>query len=155
LNRLIVMTPRHRRFLPAAILLPLLLLQPTRASAAELIFPRRLSSYTFDAHRPLAERVTDIPGWLLDAWRRTDDEPRYRVYRPRKEEKKIFASALAELPGPMRSALEDRLIGFYFVENLKGNGITDWVRDPSGRVFVYMILNPAGFRSTLSQVLSI
>jgi len=54
----------------------------------------------------------------------------------------------------MREAMSERLIAFYFVQNLKGNGITDWVLDASSRTYTYMILNPAAFDKTLSQVLT-
>ena len=51
-------------------------------------------------------------------------------------------------------ALEERFIGLYFVENLMGNGLTDWVLDDEGRVYTYMILDPAAFQSTLTELLT-
>lgn len=135
------------------ILLALTLLSSARAAepAPDL---HALSSYSFDASRPTAERVERIPDWLLAAWKKADEAPEYRAYLPTKEERRQFASALDGLPADMRRTLRERLIAFYFVENLKGNGITNWALDASSRTYVTMILNPAGFRKTLSQILT-
>ncbi len=47
------------------------------------------------------------------------------------------------------------MIAFYFVSNLKGNGLTTWVVVASGRTYAYMILNPSAFdEDALSQLLT-
>jgi len=116
--------------------------------------PHALSTYDFDASRPLAARVAPMPDWLLARWREADKVPRYAVYSPTPSERRDFAAALDGLPPRLKDVLRERLIAFYFVSNLKGNGITSWVLDASSRTYVTMVLNPAGFHETLSELLT-
>lgn len=120
--------------------------------AAEPPEYRALKSYEFDASAPLP-RMRPIPPWLLRMWEDAD-ERKYRAYAPTRSERKIVTRAFARLPAPMTKVLAERLIGVYFVAGLKGNGITDWVLDSSSRPYVYIILNPAGFRQTVSEVMT-
>lgn len=111
-----------------------------------------LSSHAFDAASPLP-RLKPIPSWLLAGWAGEDGMP-YEAYAASAEETEILAAAFAGLPAPVRKVLDERLIAVYLVKGLKGNGATTWVVDPSSRTFVYMILNPAGFRQTVSEVMT-
>ena len=130
----------------------LLLVRP--ATAAEEPAPHALSSFSLDVARPLAERVAPIPAWLLDLWRQEDETPAYADHALTRKERKEFKAALDGLPSRMREAMSERMIAFYFVANLKGNGITTWVLDASSRTYTYMILNPSAFDKTLSQLLT-
>lgn len=134
------------------LVLLLLLAAPLGARAAEGPDPGALKSYDFDPSLPLP-RVKPIPPWLLKEWAAIDESP-YEAYTPTAGEAATLASAFAGLPAPMRKTLSERLIGVYLVKGLKGNGITNWVLDSSSRTFVYMILNPAGFRQTLSELMT-
>jgi len=122
------------------------------ARAAESPDYRALASYGFDSAAPLP-RARTIPDWLLTAWSASDGT-KYKAHTPTAKEKKILADAMAGLPETMRKVLSERLIAVYFIDGLKGNGITDWVLDPARGTYVYMILNPAGFRQTLSALLT-
>lgn len=106
-----------------------------------------------DMSLPLADRVAPIPAWLLKLWADEDKAP-YADHPLTAKEKREFADALAGLPPRLREAMSERVLAFYFVSNLKGNGITDWVLDASSRTYAYMILNPAAFDKTLSEVLT-
>lgn len=116
--------------------------------------PKALSSYSFDASLPLTERIADMPDWLLDLWRKSDEAPDYKTYQPSAQEKLAWTQAVEELPPKMKDALKNRLIAVYFISGLKGNGLTDWVLDASSRVYVYMALNPDSFHQTLSETLT-
>jgi hypothetical protein len=133
------------------VLLAALLLARPAAAAPDV---KALASYSTDFSRPLADRVAPIPDWLLDLWRKADETRAYADHALTAAEKREFAAALDGLPAPMRAALSERMIAFYFVANLKGNGITSWVLDASSRTYTYMILNPAAFDKTLSQLLT-
>lgn len=135
---------------PAAALL-LVLACAVRAAAGGPD-PKALSSYSFDAGRPFP-RLQRIPPWLLEMWARTDGAP-YEAYVPTAAEAAVVESAFDGLPAPMKKAMSERLIGVYLVKGLKGNGITDWVLDASSRPFVYMILNSAGLKQSLSQLMT-
>jgi hypothetical protein len=142
--------------MPPALLALLLLVRPAAAASAAAEPPphHALSSYAVDVTRPLADRVAPIPDWLLALWRKVDETPAYANHELTRKEKSEFAAAVAGLPPRMRSTLSERMIAFYFVSNLKGNGLTTWVVDSSSRTYAYMILNPAAFDKTLSQLLT-
>jgi hypothetical protein len=131
-----------------------LLLLGRPAAAAETPDVKALSSYSVDMSRPLADRAAPIPDWLLAIWRKEDATPAYANHELTSKEKREFKAAIAGLPPRMKSVLGERLIAIYFVSNLKGNGLTDWVLDASSRTYAYMILNPAAFDKTLSQLLT-
>lgn len=95
-----------------------------------------------------------IPPWLLKGWSDYDETTAYAAYEPSAEETRVLSAAFAGLPMPMRKVLDERLIGVYFIKGLKGNGATTWVLDASSRTFVYIILNPAGFSQTLSELMT-
>ena len=116
--------------------------------------PKSFSSFSFDASRPAAERIADMPRWLVKWWSEADGAPHYRSYRPTAAERRVWSQAVEGLPARMRAVLDERLIAAYFVSGLKGNGITDWALDSSSRVYVYMVFNPASFQQTLSQTLT-
>lgn len=122
------------------------------ARAAEPPDPKALKSYDFDASIPLP-RLRPMPPWLLQMWKDTDGMP-YEAYTPTLAEAEHLALAFAGLPAPMGKVLSERVIAVYLVKGLKGNGLTDWILDSSSRPYVYMILNPAGFRQNLSQLLT-
>ncbi|MDE2489810.1 MAG: hypothetical protein KGM24_03125 [Elusimicrobia bacterium] len=135
-------------------LLALALLVLAVRPAAAAPDARALASYRFDASRPADRRVARIPDWLLALWRQADGAPGYRAYAPTPAQRRILAETVDGLPPRLREALDERLIAFYFVKNLKGNGLTDWVLDASSRTYVYMLLNPAGFDESLSAALT-
>jgi hypothetical protein len=95
-----------------------------------------------------------MPPWLLKAWRELDAAPQYRPYSPTRKEKQEFDRNLEQLPAAIKDAMRERLIAFYFIENLKGNGLTDWVLDASSRSYVYVVINPVVFRQSLAQTLA-
>jgi hypothetical protein len=94
-----------------------------------------------------------MPSWLLQLWKDTDQMP-YEAYTPSAPEAEMLSSAFAGLPASMKKTLSERVIAVYLVKGLKGNGITDWALDASSRPYVYMIINPAGFRQTLSELMT-
>lgn len=134
-----------------ALLAGVLLAAPSAARERD---PKTLSSYAFDASRPAVDRVEKIPDWLLKNWREADSNPGYEAYLPSKKERAEFAAALDGLPPRLKETLNERLIAFYFVKNLQGNGITDWVLDDSSRTYCTMILNPAAFNMSVSELLT-
>jgi hypothetical protein len=130
----------------------LLLSVPLAARTAEPPDAKALKSYDFDGSIPLP-RLRPMPPWLLQAWKDADEMP-YEAYTPSAPEVEMVSSAFSGLPGAMKAVLSERLIAVYFIKGLKGNGITDWVLDSSSRPYIYIILNPAGFGQTLSQLLT-
>jgi hypothetical protein len=102
--------------------------------------------------------VGACPAALLELWRKLDENPSYEAYEPTPEQKALFLGYLDGLPAGMRAAFRERLIGIYFIKNLLGNGLTDFVlddKDPNAPSRAVIILNPAGFDRTLSETLTL
>jgi len=114
----------------------------------------RLEPFAFDPSTTLSSRIGGCPDFLLEAYRKMDGRDDYAAYVPVRQEKAIIAGHIARLPAAMQRALHKKLIGICFIENLMGNGLTDWVVDDERQVHAVVILNPIGFRKTLSQTLS-
>lgn len=132
----------------------LLLLAASCATAADLADHKRLSTYDFDASRPLVERVAPMPERVLALWRETDASPGYANYALTPSERAEFAAAVDALPPRLKEVLRERLIAFYFISGLMGNGLTEWVLDERQRTHFYIGINPSAFGKTLSQLLS-
>lgn len=109
-----------------------------------------------DPETPLPQRVARIPNRILDIWQQVDKRINpaatdYRPYELSAEQQQKFAEALDSLPQKWRNTMRKKLTRFFFVENLLGGGITDWIIDTDGKLAYTMILNPALFDVTASQ----
>lgn len=113
-----------------------------------------LSSFDFDPGRSFEQRVVPMPEPLLQEWQILDKASGYAPYALSADEKREFLTALGALPPRLKQTLKERVIAFYFVSGFKGNGATNWALDDGKNTYVYMVLNPAGFKKSLSQVLS-
>jgi len=86
--------------------------------------------------------------------KKVDERSDYEPYAPTPEEAQLLAGYLATLPPGLRRALDERLVGVYFIKNFLGNGLTDVALDENGEVYAIIILNPAGFSKSLSETLT-
>lgn len=112
---------------------------------------KRLENYRFDRATPLPDRVGEIPPLLLDALKRLDNRPDYRPYNLTPEEMRQFSAALDELPDIQRTAIEARLAGIYFVQNLSSGGYSDYLLDRHGVLHTVLVLNPAILHTSISR----
>lgn len=114
----------------------------------------RLKTYSFDPAVPLAARIGPCPLFLNEVLQRMDGKQDYTPYAPSPEELKLLRDYLGTLPRRMTETFEERLIGIFFIKNFTGNGMTDWVVDENGKVYIWLVMNPAGLSRTLSQTLT-
>jgi len=128
----------------AAVPVPALRLAPEKD-------PHRLENYAFDPASPLESRIGAPPASVLEFWRAVDAAPQYRVYAPSAAEKKQVMAYLALLPPAYSGVLTERCVGIWFVSGFKGYGLAEWI-DGDGKVYVYLLLNSALLKESLSQV---
>jgi len=83
-----------------------------------------------------------------------DSREDYHSYKPNRREVRRIRQALAALPPLTRSVLRERLLGLYFIRNFMGGGLTDWVVDSSGGMYVFMVFNPESLRKSISSWLT-
>src|SRR5271157_3338790 len=104
-----------------------------------------LENYRSYIHMPIADRTSAPPEMLRRYLSRLDNRRDYEPYTPSHSEKTIIKNGFALLPERTRSVLQKRLVGIYFIKNFTGNGLSDWVLDQSGAVFVFFVFNPSAF----------
>lgn len=105
------------------------------------------------ASKPLEERVADIPGPIFNVWQQMDAamNPQAKSYKPYQltaDEQRQFTQAIAALPAPWRKIMRQKLTRVFFIDQLLGGGITDWIIDAEDRRAYTMILNPAMFHAS-------
>ncbi|MDQ6984625.1 MAG: hypothetical protein Q9M44_07905 [Ghiorsea sp.] len=101
--------------------------------------------------QPLAQRAALIPEMLLQAWKVADSDlnpiaETYTAYLPSKAEQAQLKQSFDALPQAWQTLLKHKLTRIFFVENLIGGGITDWVINrETGKQFYTIMLNPRLF----------
>lgn len=109
---------------------------------------------TFHETQTLAERVSAIPNSLLKTWRDADSKLNpialtYQNYTPSLAEQEILKKSLVGLPEAWQKVLQKKVVRIFFVENLIGAGITDWVlKGKNDQRFYTIILNPKLFHTS-------
>ncbi len=102
----------------------------------------------------LGELVVPCPPLVLEAWKKWDKRSDYRVYLPTEKEKGLIEADLLKLPPLIRRVLKKKLLGIFFITNIIGSGITDWVLDSRGNIYCYMIFNPIVLKKNASELIT-
>jgi len=114
----------------------------------------RLKNYTFNNSSSLDSRIGNIPRDLLAYLKEYDKRDDYSAYTLSREERDTVTASFKLLPPLLQQALNNRLVGLYFVNNFLGSGLTDWVIDEENNFYGYMVFNPEVIKKDLSQVLT-
>ena len=121
---------------------------------------RQASAYAPDLAAALAKKLVDriapIPEAALDNYRKLDGIPTYAAYSPSSAERELLDRYCELLPPPFKRAIEEKLLGVYFIENFAGGGMTDFVFAPSGdaggdSLYFILILNPRILKMSLGD----
>lgn len=109
-----------------------------------------------DSVVPLEQRVAEIPDSILNVWQRMDaamnpQAKHYKPYQLTADEQRQFTQAIATLPLPWRKIMQQKLSHFFFVDQLLGGGITDWIITKENSRAYTMILNPALFKASAKE----
>jgi len=103
-------------------------------------------NYAFSPNSFMVSRVSKTPEFVLQYLKDMDKEESYASYMPTSDELKLIDSYIKLLPGANQKAMQDTLLGIYFVKNFKGSGFTDFVLDEEGRIYTILILHPDTLR---------
>jgi hypothetical protein len=114
----------------------------------------QFKNYTFDPESNLISRVTEAPVFVLTHLRELDNRQDYTSYIPDKRETRIIQHYLNLLPELTTDVLSERLLGIYFINNLLGSGLTDWVINGKGDFYIFMVFNPETLKSNISKWLT-
>ena len=110
---------------------------------------------SFDPTTPLLSRIKQAPPKLL-ASASKEDQRDYTAYKLSPEELETFRISLGQLPKAFLKPLQDRLIGIYFITDLKTSGWTQLIIDKESledRHYI-MMLHPKVLHMSLSEWLT-
>lgn len=113
-----------------------------------------LKNYQFDPASRLEDRVGPMPAKVLDVYRQADGMPGYRAYEPAPAEKALLLSYLRLMPAPVERVFREKCVGIYFIDGLKGNGITNWIGGRPGEIYFFVALSRDSLKKTLSETLT-
>ena len=144
----------YRSFISVGIILSLMACQEHARAyllrALDETPAKSLRSYQFDPLTPLVARVKPAPDFVVRFWGHADKAADYASYTPTDAELGMIGEYLSKLPSHIKTVLQDRLIAIYFIENLIGSGVTDYVLDEHRNIYIVMLFNPAALKTGLS-----
>lgn len=116
---------------------------------------KKLSSYNLPLPEKLSARVYPTPQFIVDFYTDFDKEymdPKnpYMAYTPGEEELKIIRSVLDNIPEKMAHDISPRFLGVFFIENLVGSAITDFLYDGKD-IYTFIVFNPKVLRMNASD----
>ncbi len=151
----------ERSFISLGYLLIIILLSGCAAIKKESILDkladmpaRKFENYLFDPESALISRITGTPGFALDYMRDMDGRKDYSDYKPDSNDLRIISEGFEILPPLTQKVLKERLIGIYFINNLLGSGLTDFVWDKNRKIYVIMFFNSRVFGKNISDWLT-
>ncbi len=115
---------------------------------------KQYTHYSFDSRSDLISRVKDPPAVLLDYLRNMDNREDYSAYTPDEKELAMLNEYLQLLPPKNLEVMQEKLAGIYFVENLIGSALADYVLDDEGCLYNILIINPETMHHSMTDWLS-
>lgn len=113
-----------------------------------------MKNHIHPAGRPFEKRIGLKSDIVLNRLKEIDGRKDYTFYDPSLSEIKEALDAFAKLPPLSKKILNERLTGIYFVNDLLGSGLTEWV-DFHGETFCFMAFNPSVLNKGLSELLTL
>ncbi len=115
---------------------------------------KQKNNYHFKKGSLLINRIRECPEMIVSAWAKWDERNNYRGYLPSEGELRQIHHDLLKLPPMTRKIMKERLLGIYFITNVIGSGLTDWVLDKNGKMFCYMVFNPIVLKKNISELIT-
>jgi len=116
---------------------------------------KQLENYEHDFNAPVIDRIQEAPLILLDEIMLWDNVDNYSQYIPTEKELSMFESYLRLIPEKNLQVLEEKLVGIYFINNLIGSGLADYIFDESDELYCILLLNPDVFKYDISSWLTL
>jgi hypothetical protein len=112
---------------------------------------KRYENYRFDNQTRIKERILEAPDFLIDYINDMDNRKDYAPHAVQEHEKEEILAYIDKLPHEFQNVIEERLIGIYFIKNLLGAAIADYVLDSEGNVYATLMVNADILTKTLSE----
>jgi len=115
---------------------------------------RKLSSYHFNPESKIISRVMEPQTFIMNYLKKMDNRTDYEKYKPDYFELKKIEKNLRLMPDSFREILQNKIAGIYFVKNLLGSGLTDWVLDENRNIYLIMVFNSDVLSRSISDWLT-
>ena len=115
---------------------------------------KNYENYQVNFDLPISDRLSISNEIVLDYLKRMDNNDSYSIYLLSESEKDILKEYIELLPGQYKEILKNKLIGIYFINNLYGNGIADYVVDENNEIYTILIINSTVFNCTVSELVT-
>jgi len=113
-----------------------------------------LKNHEFDKSVPIEKRTGEIPGVILAHMRELDGRSDYKGYTPDSSDMKEIARSLDNIPLLAKTVLAERLIGIYFIRDMIGSGLTEWVIGNDNMFYGFIVINPGSLKTGLSDYIT-
>jgi hypothetical protein len=113
--------------------------------------------HSFANHGPipsLRERIGVKNVLVLNYLKGIDENTAYRFYHPGPERIDRVLGAIESFPPFIRKNLEESVTGIYFIQDFASSGFTEWVEGPDRSIMSFIVLNPAVFDRTVSELIT-
>lgn len=128
---------------------------PTLREQIDAIPAKNFEYYTFSPDSTLVQRVNTSSDIVMEFLQSYDiGGADLTLYNPTEDEKRLLGHCFGLLPSHYRMVLHEKLIGVYFVENLFGTGIADYVLSEDDEIYAILILNPVALDKNVSELLT-
>jgi hypothetical protein len=112
---------------------------------------RKLVTYKASFDVNIGKRVGIAPPEILQYLNGMDSTDKYLPYSPTDEELRIFSEYFALLPSKFRATMERYVVGIYFISNFGGGGMSDFLYDENGKMYIALYLNPEVLKKSLEE----
>lgn len=116
---------------------------------------RQIKNFSFNPKSELISRVQAPPDFIIETWKQRDNHNDYAPYNPTQEEKIIISKSLEKLPPSYKEIFKERLAGIYFINNILGSGLADFVLDDKYNIYIYLVFNPNVLKTDISDWVTI
>ncbi|MBF9018931.1 MULTISPECIES: hypothetical protein [unclassified Oceanispirochaeta] len=115
---------------------------------------KNFENYTFDPNSNIASRINDTPDLILNYLMTMDNTDNYTSYSISEDEKNQFLEYYNLLPAMNKRIMDEKLIGIYFVNNLYGSALADYVISDDLKLYNILIINPESMKHSITDWLS-
>lgn len=115
---------------------------------------KNFENYTFDPNSSIVSRINETPDFILNYLMNMDNTDNYTSYSISEDEKNQFLEYYDLLPALNKKIMDEKLIGIYFVNNLYGSALADYVLSEDLELYNILIINPESMNHGISDWLS-
>lgn len=115
---------------------------------------KNFENYTFDPNSSIASRLKETPDLILNYLMKMDSTDNYSSYSLSEDENEMFLEYYKQLPAMNKRIMDEKLIGTYFVNNLYGSALADYVISEDLELYNILIINPETMKHTMSEWLT-